>query len=110
MNTPVMNALEAKTLVPRRVMRVLIVAGFAAVAGCVAGGGYDGGVSVGYDVGFYEPFGYDYGGWGPGYGVGLPRRGYDRGRPDFHSAPHPSYRPAAPSRPMPSLPSHSRGR
>jgi hypothetical protein len=111
MKTPVVNTLEAKTLVQGRVMRVLIVTAFAAIAGCVVGGGYDGGATVGYDVGFYEPFGYDYGGWGPGYGVGLPRRGYDRGgRPDVHSAPHPSYRPAAPSRSMPSLPSHSRGR
>jgi len=30
-------------------------------------------------VGFYEAvLAMDYGGWGPGYGVGLPRRGYDR--------------------------------
>jgi hypothetical protein len=100
-----------KTLMNRRSLRALILASFVVMAGCVVGGGgYDGGASVGYDVGFYEPFGYDYGGWGPGYGVGLPRRGYDRGRPDFHPAPHSSYRPAAPSRPMPSLPSHSRGR
>jgi hypothetical protein len=75
-------------------MRVLIVTGFAAIVGCVVGGGYDGGASVGYDVGFYEPFGYDYGGCGPGYGV----------------APHASYRPAALSRSTPSLPWHSRGR
>jgi hypothetical protein len=105
-----MNALEVQipevnSLVSPRTIRVLIVTAFAAVAGCVVGcvvgGGYDGGATVGYDVGFYEPFGYDYGGWGPGYGVG---------RPDVHSAPHSSYRPAASSRPMPSLPSHSRGR
>jgi hypothetical protein len=100
-----------KTPMNRRSLRALILASFVAIAGCVVGGGgYDGGASVGYDVGFYEPFGYDYGGWGPGYGVGLPRRGYDRGRPDGHAAPHPSYRPAAPSRSMPSLPSRSRGR
>jgi hypothetical protein len=51
--------MKALTLVKRQAMRVLIVAAFAAVTGCVADGGYDGGVSVGYDVGFYEPFGYD---------------------------------------------------
>jgi hypothetical protein len=100
-----------KTLMNRRALRGLIVVAFAAVAGCVVGGGYDGGVNVGYGVGFYEPYGYDYGGWGPGYGVGLPRHGFDRGgRPNIHNAPHPSYRPAAPSRSMPSLPAHSRGR
>jgi hypothetical protein len=106
------------TLVNRRSMRALIVIASAALVsaalqGCVVGGGYDGGanVDVDYGVGFYEPYGYEYGGWGPGYGVGPPRRGYDRGgRGDGHGAPHPAYRPAAPSRPMPSLPSHSRGR
>jgi hypothetical protein len=103
-------------LASRRSMRGLIVASFAALAGCVVGGGYDGdvGVGVGYGVGFYEPGGYDYGGWGPGYAVGPPRRGFDRGRPDSHPAPHPAphpaYRPAPTSRPMPSLPSHPRGR
>ncbi len=97
-------------LVSRRSMRGLIVVLFAAVAGCVAGGGYDGGVGVGYAVDLYEPGGYDYGGWGPGYGVGPPRRGGDQGRADSHAAPHRAYRPASPSRSMPSLPTHSRGR
>jgi hypothetical protein len=106
-----------KSLVPQRSVRRLMVivfaavAGCAAIAGCVADGGYDGGVDVGYDVGFYEPFGYEYGGWGPGYRVGPPRRGFDRGRGDVHGGtPHSSYRPAAPSRSMPSLPTRSRGR
>jgi hypothetical protein len=106
-----------KSLVQQCSVRRLTVIVFAAVAGCVglagcvADGGYDGGVDVGYDVGFYEPFGYEYGGWGPGYRVGPPRRGFDRGRGDVHGgAPHSSYRPAAPSRSMPSLPTRSRGR
>jgi hypothetical protein len=100
-----------KTLVNARSMRGLIGVVLAALAGCVAGGGYDGGVNVGYGVGFYEPYGYDYGGWGPGYRVGPPGRGFNRsGRPNFHAAPHPSYRPAPASRSMPSLPTHSRGR
>jgi hypothetical protein len=47
------------------------------LAGCVVGG-YDGGGGVGY-VGYvggvYEPGGYEYGGWGPGYRVGPPRGG-----------------------------------
>jgi len=101
-----------KTLVSRWSARGLMVVLFAAVASCVVGGGYDGdvGVGVGYGVGFYEPGGYDYGGWGPGYGVGPPRGGSDRGRPDSHAAPHPSYRPAPPSRSVPSVPTHPRGR
>jgi hypothetical protein len=65
---------------------------------------------TGYGVNFYDAGGYAYGGWGPGYGVGPPRRGGDRGRPDSHAAPHTAYRPASPSRSMPSLPSRSRGR
>jgi hypothetical protein len=36
-------------------------------------GGYDGGGAVGYVGGVYEPGGYEYGGWGPGYHVGPPR-------------------------------------
>jgi hypothetical protein len=100
-----------KILVSRRSMRGLIVVMFAAVAGCVVGGGYAGAVGVGYGADFYEPGGYDYGGWGPGYRVGPPRRGFDEGRrPESHAAPHPAYRPAPPSRSMPSLPTHSRGR
>jgi len=85
--------------------------------GCVVGGGgyddgggyYDGGADVSYDADFYEPYGYDYGGWGPGYRVG-PFRGGDH-RPDRGGARGaPAYRPAAPSRSMPSIPSHSRSR
>jgi hypothetical protein len=45
------------------------------LAACVAAGydGDDGG--VGYVGGYYEPYGYVYGGWGPGYRVGPPRGG-----------------------------------
>ena len=50
---------------------VLALTGLAA---CVVGG-YDGGVGVGYVGGFYEPGGYEYGRWGPGYRVGPPRGG-----------------------------------
>lgn len=100
-----------KSLVKRRSLRGSIVLVLAVAGGCVAGAGYEGDVGVGYGVGFYEPYGYEYGGWGPGYRVGPPRRGFDRpGRADSHGAPHPSYRPAPPSRSMPSLPTHSRGR
>ena len=46
------------------------------IAACaVEGGGYGGGVDVGYVGGVYEPYGYDYGGWGRGYRVGPPRGG-----------------------------------
>jgi hypothetical protein len=68
-----------------------LVSVFAAIAlsACVAAGYSDGGtgvdVGVGYAGGFYEPWGYDYGGWGGGYRVGPPRGGDHfggaRGRP-----------------------------
>jgi hypothetical protein len=60
---------------------------------------------VGYVGGAYEPTGYVYGGWGPGYHVGPPPHGGMR-RPE-HSAPPPprAYRPAPPSRAIPSIPS-----
>ena len=52
------------------------------LAGCVVGG-YGGGVGVGYVGGVYEPGGYEYGGWGPGYRVGPPRGGeYEHGGGD----------------------------
>jgi hypothetical protein len=41
---------------------------------CVVGG-YGGDDGVGYVGGVYEPGGYEYGGWGPGYRVGPPRGG-----------------------------------
>jgi hypothetical protein len=69
----------------------------------VEGVGVDGSVGVGYDAGYYEPYGYEYGGWGPGYRVG-PGRGGDR-----RGGGHPgSYRPAPASRPTPSIPSRPR--
>jgi hypothetical protein len=47
----------------------------AVLSACVVGPGYDGSVDVGYVGGFYEPYGYDYGGWGGRYRVGPPRGG-----------------------------------
>jgi hypothetical protein len=44
------------------------------LAACVVGG-YGGDGGVGYVGGIYEPGGYEYGGWGPGYRVGPPRGG-----------------------------------
>ena len=80
--------------------------------GCVADGGgayYEGGgVDVTYGADFYEPWGYEYGGWGPGYWVGPARGGHRR--PDWGGRGPPAYHPAAPSRPMPSIPSRSRTR
>jgi hypothetical protein len=75
-----------------------------ALGGCaVSGGGYDG--DVGVSVGYYEPFGYDYGGWGSGYHVG-PAHGGER-RPEQAAAGH-NYRPAASSRRTPSIPTRPR--
>lgn len=71
----------------------------------VDGVGVDGAVGVGYVGGYYEPYGYDYGGWGGGYRVGPGWGGDRRGG----HAPR-SYRPAPASRPMPSIPRGSRRR
>jgi hypothetical protein len=74
------------------------------VSGCeVSGVGVEGDVGVGYSTGYYEPYGYEYGGWGPGYRVG-PGRGGDRrgGRPSH------SFRPAPATRPTPSIPGSHR--
>lgn len=70
----------------------LVLAGLSA---CAVEGGYGGdSVGVGYVGGFYEPYGYEYGGWSPGYRVGPPRGG-DHG--------------PAPGRRAPSIPSGPRG-
>jgi hypothetical protein len=66
--------------------------------------GVDGTVGVGYVGGYYEPYGYDYGGWGGGYRVGPGRGGDRRGDHPGHS-----YRPAPASRPTPSIPHGHRG-
>ena len=89
-----------------------------ALDACVGGGvAYEG---DGYGVDYYEPYGYVYGDWGPGYYVGPYRRGWHRdghagdgrgpgGSPGAHPAPRP-YHPAASGRAMPSIPSRSRRR
>jgi hypothetical protein len=102
-------------IVPRRWrVRALGFVLLAALCACtVTGGGYVGGV--------YEPSGYEYGGWGPGYHVAPPRGG-ERG--DAHGGDHGgqrrpeqatqspprAYRPAPPSRPAPSIPTRPHGR
>lgn len=46
------------------------------LSACAVGVGYDGPVGYdGYVGGVYEPYGYDYGGWGGRYHVGPPRGG-----------------------------------
>jgi len=59
-----MNALLQQRLARSMAIGLLLIAPL----GCtVTGGGlaYDGTVGVGLD--YYEPSGFDYGGWGPGY-------------------------------------------
>jgi hypothetical protein len=87
-------------LLPRSfAMGLLAAVSIALMSGCVApypGYGY-GNVAVGAD--YYEPYGFDYGGWGPGYYVGPGRRGgFARG-----GGPH-AFRGAPAGRRMPSLP------
>jgi hypothetical protein len=74
--------------------------------------GYWGGPAYGYDLDYFYGPPVVYGGWGPDYFVGPPRHwdghpppGYPLG--DGH---RPSFQPAPPSRPMPSIPSGPRGR
>ena len=80
----------------------------------VTGVGVDSTVGVGYVGGYYEPYGYEYGGWSSGYRVGPGRGGdrrADRGgerRPDAPRASH-TYRAAPASRPTPSIPNRPRG-
>jgi hypothetical protein len=79
---------------------------FAGLCACIATGpGYDGGVGVAYVGGYYEPYGRDYGGWGPGYQVAPPRGG--ERRPE-QLPPH-DVRPAPPTRPTPSDPTRPHG-
>jgi hypothetical protein len=94
---------------PRRAARALAstlpAAAFAMLAACAVGPGgpYGGDDYVG---GYYEPVGYDYGGWGGGYGYRVgPARGGERGG---GPGPH-AFRPAPASRPTPSIPSRGGG-
>ncbi len=83
-------------------------------SGCaVTGGGY----GHEYEAGYYQSYGTDYGGWGPGYNVGPVRdgdHGRDRGgggRPPQHGGNEPAQHAKTPvpaSRPVPSIPSGSR--
>jgi hypothetical protein len=87
---------------------LVAVSGIAVVIlqSCVAGGGayYGGGVDVTYGADFYEPWGYEYGGWGPGYWVGPPRGGWDQ---HHHPGDRPRpYRPV--ERSAPSIPNRRR--
>ena len=80
-----------------------------ACCSCAYPSDYEGTVMVDYEDGYpgdyFEPYGFEYGGWGGGYRVGPPRHGERRlerpGRP---------YRVPPPSHSMPSIPSHPRGR
>jgi hypothetical protein len=81
-------------------------------SGCVAtaDGDYGANVNVGIGLDYYDQFGYDYGSWGPDYAVGPYRGGGDRPRRGDPHGGHEShgFRPAAPSRAMPSIPMGAR--
>jgi hypothetical protein len=91
-------------LIQRSRMMALGSLMLAVAYGCVVGGGYDGGGDVGV-VGYYEPGGYEYGGWGSGYRVGPARGGERRPEQGGHT-----YRPAAPSRSTPPIATRPRAR
>jgi hypothetical protein len=92
--------------------RTMCVAGMLLLAllcnGCVVPGDRYAAGSVSYGVGFYEPYGYDYGGWGSGYLVGPPRGDHRRFEARHVSPSRHAYRPAPPSHHMPSIPNHPR--
>jgi hypothetical protein len=80
----------------------LLLAGCVAPAGGVVYGGnapYDGSLAYGAD--YYEPFGAEIGGWGPGYRIG-PFRGDEH----FHhfGYGHHAFRPVGAFHGIPSLP------
>jgi hypothetical protein len=79
------------------------------LASCIlpGGPGYDDG--GGYGAAYYEPYGVDYGGWGPGYNVAPFRGGGHRPTGGGGHASH-AFRSAPASRSVPSLPAHSGGR
>ena len=85
--------------------RVFAAGAMALLLGGCAGGYIEGGPDVNIGLDFFEPLGFDYGGWGPGYRVGPMRGGEPRGG---DGRAH-SYRPAAPSRSTPSIPGGGRG-
>ena len=81
----------------------------ALLSGCILppGGGYgydDGG---GYGAAYYEPFGFDYGGWGHGYQVAPFRGGEHRQTAGGGHTAVRAFKPAAASHSAPSIPSRS---
>jgi hypothetical protein len=77
----------------RWIYRALGLLLFTGLCACLTGGG-------GYISGVYEPDGYGYGDWRPGYQVGPPRGDEHRGQ-----RPQPrAYREAPRTRPIPSIP------
>jgi hypothetical protein len=95
-------------IVLRRGVLWLAAAALALLSGCVASGGYAGAYDGQY---YYQPGGYVYSGWGPGYQVGPPRGDdhHDHVRPAHveNQSAHPAYRSAPASRPVPSIPNQS---
>jgi hypothetical protein len=87
-------------------------------AGCAVTQGYGdgGGFAPGIGAGYYEPFGFEVGGWGQDYHSGPFRGGDFRrgGHSDhFGHGGRPAFRPAPASHSVPFIPmghSHSRGR
>jgi hypothetical protein len=104
-----------KTLLSRRMAGGLGAMALLMLGACaVTGVGVEG--DVGYAGGYYEPYGYDYGGWGVGYRVGPSRccdhrddHHDDRAGNRGHLGHAPAYRPAPAGRSAPSIPGRSRG-
>ncbi|WP_305807253.1 hypothetical protein, partial [Stenotrophomonas sp. YIM B06876] len=94
MKTPSRNGLAAAALGG---LLVLLSSGCAVTSD--GGYAYGAAPAVGIGLDYYdEPFGFDYGGWGPGYGVGPFHRGGDFHPRGGGNASGHAFRPAAPSR------------
>jgi hypothetical protein len=99
------------TLLTRSLMSALTLGLFVALAiGCVVRDGGYGGLDVVGGPDYYEPYGADYGGWGPGYQVG-PVRGDDHrhGTSEGRASSAHTFRVPSGSRSAPSIPGGSRG-
>jgi len=106
----------------RALAPIALVLGLAACTAYDMGGDYDdegygypayADVGVGYDMDFFQPFGYEYGGWGGGYNVGPWPGGYPQGgggwqggggTGGWHGGGAGPSRPAGQVHPMPSIP------
>jgi hypothetical protein len=99
-----MNALMKRLLI---VLAIGLLT-FTESACTVVGDGFAGNGNVGVGLDYYEPLGFDFGGWGPGYGIGPYHDGSHRFESRGSGSAGHAYRSAPSSRAIPSIPSQGR--